>query len=283
MTRVQSLLCVAALMAAPLPAASQAPAPAPVAAFPAPGSPGFFRGGPQLTATLRQAAAASNAVAESPVLVTDRTSIKLMRRGEPNAPAVHPGWTEVHYILDGGGVLETGGVERRVKAGDVVLIPDNAIHRYKSLDGFVTYAEIRFPNVPPPVAAPAPATPFSPLPAPGSAGVFSSGAQLAATIAAALAAKTEPAVAPILVTDRYAVDLVRRDVAGAAAVHDGWNELHFITAGGGTLTTGGVAQALHQGDMLIVPANASHQYTSVEGQVTYFEVRFPNAPPAPPR
>ena len=44
---------------------------------------------------------------------------------------------------------------------------------------------------------------------------------------------------------------------------------------------GGVAQRVTKGDAILVPEGTPHQYTAVEGSVTYLEVRF-NVPVATP-
>jgi quercetin dioxygenase-like cupin family protein len=75
----------------------------------------------------------------------------------------HPGWTEIHHILEGSGTFVTGGTvvrgaangadantiqggtSRPVSAGDVVLIPAGMPHWYKTVDaGGITYVETRF-------------------------------------------------------------------------------------------------------------------------------------------
>jgi mannose-6-phosphate isomerase-like protein (cupin superfamily) len=97
----------------------------------------------------------------------------------------------------------------------------------------------------------------------------------------------------VLITGRFSVNEVRRGKPGAALAHPGWNEMQYVLAGSGTMTTGGsirgtgaarmiqggTAQAVKPGDVMIVPDGTPHQWSGV-GPVTYLEVRFPDAPPA---
>jgi mannose-6-phosphate isomerase-like protein (cupin superfamily) len=141
------------------------------------------------------------------------------------------------------------------------------------------------------------ALPPAPVPVPGSPGSAVSGRELAQQIKAALAKSADPAVAEVGVTDQYAIHEVRRLKPGAAAVHDGWTEVHFIIDGRGTLVTGGkmtdgaggkrieggVSHALNKGDVFLIPANTPHMYSEVES-LDYLEVRFATAaPPGTPR
>ena len=80
-----------------------------------------------------------------------------------------------------------------------------------------------------------------------------------------------------------------------AIVHRPGTELHFIVEGSGILTTGGtvnrpadggmamavggVSQAVSKGDAILIPEGSPHHYTSVDGAITYLEVRF-NVPVA---
>ena len=148
-----------------LPAAAQPSAPPPVAA---PGSPGIFVSGQQLAEQLKASIAkpADPAVAE--VGVTDQYAIHEVHRSKPGPAAVHPGWTEMHLILEGGGTLVTGGkmtsaagggntieggVSHTLKKGDVFIIPANTPHMYTQVDGSLSYFELRFATTPPGSAA----------------------------------------------------------------------------------------------------------------------------------
>ena len=90
--------------------------------------------------------------------------------------------------------------------------------------------------------------------------------------------------------DDYRINIIRRTAAAGAIVHDVGTELHFITEGAGTLVTGGIvirptdggratieqglAQRVTVGDAVLIPEGTPHQYTAVEGTISYLEVRF---------
>jgi mannose-6-phosphate isomerase-like protein (cupin superfamily) len=320
MNRFAYLICAAAIAVMPNGTSAQTPgtpARPTLEIFPSPGAPAIYKSAATLDAVLKSQMAASKGIAVSLVQLTDRTSLNIVRRSDANGPIAHRGWTEVHYIVDGGGVAEVGGtidrssgkavatgaVQKHVKPGDIVIIPANSPHHYKDLDGFVTYYEIRFPDVPGPAPqGPARGAPLPPAPAAGGPGIFISGDDLAATLAKNAQANSAEAVAPVLVTDRFSINEVERGAPGAALAHAGWNEMHYILAGNGTLVTsgkltgtgrtrtidGGVHQPMQKGDIMIVPSDTPHQYADMRPSITYLEVRFPNAPgqlpraPAPP-
>jgi mannose-6-phosphate isomerase-like protein (cupin superfamily) len=133
------------------------------------------------------------------------------------------------------------------------------------------------------------------LPPLGGPGVYRPAPQLAAALRAAAKASPSLATSKILITDRYSIQEVRRGAAAGPAVHETWSELHFILEGSGELTTGGrivgtgaaahieggVAQAVHKGDAMLIPPNTPHAYTKVDGALTYLEVRFADPGLAP--
>ncbi len=116
----------------------------------------------QLAEKLRAAIATAADPALAPIAVTDAYSINEVHRQNVGAPAVHSGWTELHFILEGsatfvtGGTLRPaaggagsvldGGVSRKVSKGDAVLVPSDTPHWYKAVDGSLTYLEVRFRN-----------------------------------------------------------------------------------------------------------------------------------------
>jgi mannose-6-phosphate isomerase-like protein (cupin superfamily) len=126
------------------------------------GSAATYLTGQELADKLRAAIAAASDPALSPIGVTEQYSINEVHRAKAGAPAVHAGWTELHFILSGsatfvtggkltpagggtGSVLE-GGVSRKVGKGDAVLVPSNTPHWYKEVNGSLTYLEVRFLN-----------------------------------------------------------------------------------------------------------------------------------------
>jgi mannose-6-phosphate isomerase-like protein (cupin superfamily) len=143
-----------------LPAAAQQPVPAPVAV---PGTPGLSVSGLMLAEQLKAAVAKSADPAVAEVGVTDQYAIHEVRRLKAGPAAIHPGWSEVHLILEGSAVLITGGkmisgpggntidggVSHTLKKGDVFIIPANTPHMYSQVDGSVTYFETRFVTAPP--------------------------------------------------------------------------------------------------------------------------------------
>ena len=99
----------------------------------------------------------------------------------------------------------------------------------------------------------------------------------------------------ITTTDHYRINLIRRTEAAGAIVHRPGTELHYIMDGAGTLVTGGIvvrpasggqgniegglARRVTKGDAILIPEGTPHQYTAVEGSISYLEVRF-NVPVA---
>jgi len=98
------------------------------------------------------------------------------------------------------------------------------------------------------------------------------------------------AVGTITNSDDYRINIIRRTAAAGAIVHEIGMELHFITEGAGTLVTGGIvvrpadgsranieqglARRVTVGDAVLIPEGTPHQYTAVEGAISYLEVRF---------
>jgi mannose-6-phosphate isomerase-like protein (cupin superfamily) len=114
--------------------------------------------------------------------------------------------------------------------------------------------------------------------------------EIAAAMASALAERPTFGVSRIDAGDDFAVNLIRRTVPAGAIIHADATEYHYITEGAGVLVTGGAsvrpdgggpaniegghAQRVSVGDTVVIPQGTPHQYTSVEGGVTYLEVRF---------
>jgi mannose-6-phosphate isomerase-like protein (cupin superfamily) len=156
---------LAVLAALSLPATAQQSVPPPVAV---PGTPGVSVSGPELAEQLKSAIAKAADPAVAEVGVTDQYAIHEVRRLKAGPAAVHPGWSEVHLILEGSATLITGGkmipapgggntieggVSHSLKKGDVFIIPANTPHMYSQVDGSVTYFETRFITAPPAAAS----------------------------------------------------------------------------------------------------------------------------------
>lgn len=100
----------------------------------------------------------------SAVSNNDRHRINVVRRTKAAGATAHPGFAELHHIMEGSGTLVTGGTivrpaggrgagpatieggeSRHVAKGDVILVPSGVPHWYKELDGgSITYLEVRW-------------------------------------------------------------------------------------------------------------------------------------------
>jgi mannose-6-phosphate isomerase-like protein (cupin superfamily) len=130
------------------------PAPPP----PVPGSPGLYTSAQTLADGLTQAKKKNTDLATSNLGLTQTYSIHQVYRGKAAPPAIHPGWTELHFVLDGSATFVTGGsikgtgptavveggTSQKIAKGDAVIVPPNTPHWYQSVDGSITYLEVRF-------------------------------------------------------------------------------------------------------------------------------------------
>jgi mannose-6-phosphate isomerase-like protein (cupin superfamily) len=134
---------------------AQAPVPAP----------STYLSDAELMATLKETAKTAPDMHTAPVKNTDHYRINVVQRTKPQGAITHPGFIEVHHIIEGTGTLVTGGrivraagagagaatieggESRHVAKGDVVLIPAGAPHWYKDFAGTLTYLEVRFEEV----------------------------------------------------------------------------------------------------------------------------------------
>jgi mannose-6-phosphate isomerase-like protein (cupin superfamily) len=155
--QVSVLIFASSLLAMLSPAGAQQPS-----ARPAPDSPGIHVSSTQLARDLRAAVAKHADPAVAAIGVTDQYAIHEVHRSKASGPpAIHHGWTELHFILSGGGTLLTGGkieatpgnpqgiivggTSQRVQKGDAVIIPPETPHWYTKVDrGGLTYLEVRF-------------------------------------------------------------------------------------------------------------------------------------------
>jgi quercetin dioxygenase-like cupin family protein len=120
--------------------------------------------------------------------------------------------------------------------------------------------------------------------------LFTPGTDIASAMAVAMAEAPAMAASRIEIGEHYRINLIHRTEAAGAIVHTRGTELHYVTDGAGTLVTGGVvvrpagggqgtiqgglARQVTKGDAILVPEGTPHQYTAVEGSITYLEVRF---------
>lgn len=133
------------------------------------------------------------------------------------------------------------------------------------------------------------ATPPPPAPAPGSAGIFRSHAELQAALERSMANGNAMASSSITVTDQYRGSMVHRNQPNGAIAHPGNTEMHYIVEGSGTVVTGGTivrkegapatieggeAHRVVKGDIIIIPAGSAHMYSRIDEPITYLEFRF---------
>jgi mannose-6-phosphate isomerase-like protein (cupin superfamily) len=155
MMRWNSSVIATAIIVLGLGAASAMEPPPP----PAPGSPGIYSSQTDIAAALKAAIAKAADPAVSTIGNTNEYAIHEVRRVKDGAPAIHPGWTELHFILEGSATFVTGGkinpqvatgpgsieggVSQQVKKGDAIIVPPNTPHAYYHITEPVTYLEVR--------------------------------------------------------------------------------------------------------------------------------------------
>jgi mannose-6-phosphate isomerase-like protein (cupin superfamily) len=114
-------------------------------------------------------------VVDQPIKASDvlggKASVAMLHRTKPEASAlVHDRVTETYYIVSGTGTLVTGGMlgnprptdlsrvnagmsqvgtrdggdSRKVKPGDIIMIPAGTPHSFSALDGPISYLVYRF-------------------------------------------------------------------------------------------------------------------------------------------
>src|SRR5215471_7545843 len=114
----------------------------------------LYKTSAELTTALK-ASQATPDMLTSEVQNNDQHRINVVRRTKAAGAVAHPGFAELHHIIEGSGTLVTGGtiadrkiqdgVARHVTKGDVVLVPPGMPHWYKDLDGAsITYLEVRW-------------------------------------------------------------------------------------------------------------------------------------------
>src|SRR5262245_15456389 len=276
-----------------MPAAAPAQAPAPAAQ---PKS-AVYKSNADLQKVLTDKGSAAGAPDSfsAPVVAGDHYQINLVRRTKGASALAHDVGTEIHSVVDGSATFVTGGTivrpagggrgggtvqngeSRHVSAGDGVLGPPNTPHWYQTVDGTVTYLEIRFD-----VGAPS-----------GGPAVFHAHGDLWS----ALAAKGKAADAPLMFSTpaasgpKYQANVVRRTKAQGGTAHPEGTEVHHILEGSGTFVSGGSlvrppqpgapasimngeSRHVSKGDVVFIPAGMPHWYQALDGTITYLEVRF---------
>jgi mannose-6-phosphate isomerase-like protein (cupin superfamily) len=134
-------------------------------------------------------------------------------------------------------------------------------------------------------------TAATPAPAPGSPGIYKTNDELMAVLKKATEATPAMSTSPVMNTDQYRINVVRRGKNAGAIAHAGNTELHYIVDGAATFVTGGtivrptatdavaeiqggVSRHVAKGDVVVIPENSPHWYKDVEGSIMYLEVRF---------
>ncbi|MEQ8314991.1 MAG: hypothetical protein RL839_05975 [Gammaproteobacteria bacterium] len=120
-------------------------------------------------------------------------------------------------------------------------------------------------------------------------GLYVKADDLESALAATLEERGNMGVGNVANGGDFRINLIKRTQAAGAIIHEVGTELHFIVEGAGTLVTGGVvvgeagsrrnieggmARRVTVGDAVLIPVGTPHQYTEVEGSVSYLEVRF---------
>src|SRR5262245_2929076 len=261
---------------------------------PAARGPVVFRPASEWAAVLAEKAKATPTpdLVSAPIKSGDKYMINVVRRTKPQGAIAHSVGTEIHSLIDGSATLVTDGTivrpagdargggtiqngkSRKVSPGDVALVPPNTPHWYQSIDGVVTYLEIRFD-----VGAPA-----------GAPAIFLPQTESRTILAGKASATPAPLLfdAPVGRGDKYQANVVKRTKAQGGGAHELGSEVHQILEGSGTFVTGGKvvrngqvstieggeSRHVQKGDIVLIPAGTPHWYKDVEGSITYLEVRF---------
>jgi quercetin dioxygenase-like cupin family protein len=284
-------------------------------AAPSPGAPGTYWTNADLMDGVKKAMESSRStIGDYEFAHTDEYWFDMMERRPPTGAISHPG-TEVYYVTAGSGTLVTGGelvpppqarglweikggVSRHVAPGDVVVVPSNSPHWFKDIDGAaINWVEIRFA----PGKFPKNSDMYKNMPAAPSersAGTYWASADLMAGLKKQVDRSPNLADHEFARTDEYWFDMLQRGSGSDALKHVG-TEVHYITAGSGTLVTGGEldppdgtaaprgrrreikggdSRQVAKGDVIVVPSNSPQWYKGVDGaSISYFAVRFPAA------
>lgn len=124
------------------------------------GPPAIYKSAAELQGALK-AGQTTPDMLTSPVAITEKHRINLVKRTKAAGAVAHEGFAELHHIIDGSGTLVTGGtlirptggrgsatidggVSKRVTKGDVILVPPGVPHWYKDLEGEISYLEVRW-------------------------------------------------------------------------------------------------------------------------------------------
>tara|TARA_S200000501_G_scaffold8435_1_gene7523 strand:+ start:575 stop:1099 length:525 start_codon:yes stop_codon:yes gene_type:complete len=130
--------------------------------------PAIFKPGPEILAELDEAARNSSSAAGVSVSISPGISVRRRMSGVPQYSVMHPYSVEIYRILEGSGTLVTGGLlippladqtsddlmrtlhgiegglARKVREGDILVLQPGTPHWFSSIDGdSITYMESR--------------------------------------------------------------------------------------------------------------------------------------------
>jgi mannose-6-phosphate isomerase-like protein (cupin superfamily) len=236
-------------------------------------------------------------------------NINIRRITNAETALVHPNTIDTWVVIEGGGTLTSGGkiengkivngVSNPLKSGDLVFIPSGIPHGVSGVNGNITWLNIRWDDDYPADAELGAGN----LPGRGRGG--------AAAPAGGTGAPLEYAARDhVVYIAKEKLDVYRRDMdarnSGVLRMVEGGHfnvnirrqktpstELHPFTIdtwvvleGGGTVNTGyrnadgkrvegtGVTAPARVGDVFFVPANLTHGFSSVNGVVSWLNVRW---------
>jgi mannose-6-phosphate isomerase-like protein (cupin superfamily) len=258
-------------------------------------------------ATLARHVAAMDAKQQQTLRLLEggKYNVNIRRITNAETALVHPHTIDLWVVLDGGGTLTTGGridagkivggASHPLKAGDVEFIPAGLPHGVSGVNGTITWLNVRWDTDWPATAEIGAGEP----PRSRDAGSPSG-------LTPIEYAPTERSVAvPREKLDGYRRDMERRNSATLRLIEGGrFNvnirritqpsvELHKVTIdtwvvleGSGTVNTGfdsdrgqrvaGTGQTVRAqvGDVFFIPANLSHGFSTVEGAVSWLNIRW---------
>lgn len=93
-------------------------------------------------------------------------------------------------------------------------------------------------------------------------------------------------LAPYVVRAEHRV--AAQDPSKPAPIHKGEAELYYVIEGSATLvtgrtpsqSTGGATLRISQGDVLIIPEDTPHWFSTVDGSISYLSMRMPRPSPS---
>ena len=232
-------------------------------------------------------------------------NVNIRRITNAETALVHPATIDTWVVIDGSGTLTTGGSlqngtivggeSHAVKAGDVEFIPAGLPHGVSGVNGNITWLNLRWDTDWPQGAEVGAGVMPGTQPAAGSRGLVP-----------LQPAPTDRSVAiPLGTLAGYVHDMdakntgtlrmiegghfnvnIRRITAPSSEFHQVTIDTWVVLEGSGTVSTGhqsrdgkrvpgtGTEQPVDVGDVLFVPSNLNHGFSTVNGKVAWLNVRF---------